>query len=104
MENSRTVQKMNKGHKPTEDQTKEINGASVNPAASHEDASKLVKERRVERAGLADEEKELYKRVADRIAAMDKNDKTYSEKEIMEEFGLSEENILNAPDDIGSEE
>lgn len=104
MENTRAVQMMNKGHKSTEDQIKEIDGASVNLATSDEDASKLVKERCAERAGLADEEKELYKRIADRIAAMDKNDKTYSEKEIMEEFGLSEENILNAPDDIGSEE
>ena len=43
MENTRTVQMMNKGHKPIEDQVKEIDGASVNPPASDEDASKLVK-------------------------------------------------------------
>ena len=44
-----------------------------------------------------------YGEIADRIAVLDKNGKTYSEEEIMEEFELSEENILNAPDDIGSE-
>ena len=104
MENTRTVQMMNKDHKPIEDQAKEIDGASVNPAASDEDASKLVKERCAEKTGLADEDKALYKRIADRIAVLDKNGKTYSEKEIMEEFGLSEKNILNAPDDIGNEE
>ncbi len=104
MENTRTVQMMNKGHKSTEDQTKEIDGASVSPAVPDEDASELVKERCAEKAGLADKEKTLYKKIADRIAVLDKNGKTYSEEEIMKEFGLSEENILNAPDDIGSEE
>ena len=104
MENTRTVQMMIKGHKPIEDQTKEIDGASVSPAAPDEVVSELVKERCAEKAGLADEEKTLYKKIADRIAVLDKNGKTYSEEEIMEEFGLSEENILNAPDDIGSEE
>ncbi len=104
MENTRTVQMMIKGHKPTEDQTKEIDGVSVSPVAPDEDASELAKDKYAEMTNPASKEKALYKKIADRIAVLDKNGKTYSEEEIMEEFGLSEENILNAPDDIGSEE
>ena len=42
----------------------------------------------------------FYKKVAERIKNFDKNEKTYSREEIMEEFGISEEDIRNAPDDI----
>lgn len=50
-----------------------------------------------------EKEKALYQKIANRIAAMDRNAKTYSEADIMEEFGISEEDILNAPDDIDDE-
>ena len=50
-----------------------------------------------------EKEKALYQKIANRIAAMDRNAKTYSEADIMKEFGISEEDILNAPDDIDDE-
>ena len=50
-----------------------------------------------------EKEKALYQKIAKRIAVMDRNAKTYSEADIMEEFGISEEDILNAPDDIDDE-
>ena len=42
----------------------------------------------------------LYKKVAARIASQNPGDKTYTEEDIMQKFGISEEDITYAPDDI----
>jgi len=45
-------------------------------------------------------EYQLYKKVAARIASQEIGGKTYTEEEIMQKFGITEEDIANAPDDI----